>query len=159
MRIGTACRIGTSSKRFHSGMPFYTNILNEGIKSKIFIDNNCRINGAYIHVQKEIRIGDNCVIAAGVSIMDSNGNEINHLNRTQGRDIPQIINLGSNVWIGLNSIILKKNSTIGNNCFIAVGNVVKGNFPKNSLIMGNPAKIVKASASNRIFIDMNNTVI
>lgn len=142
IKIGVSCRIGTSSRGYHSGMPFYTTILNDGVNSNISVGNNCRINGAYIHAQKEIEIGNNCVIAAGVSIMDSNGHEVISSDRTQGRDIPQAIKVGNNVWIGLNSIILK-NTLIGDNCIVAAGSVVKGEFPENSLIMGNPAKIVK----------------
>lgn len=32
---------------------------------------------------------------------------------------------------------------IGNNCVIAAGSVVKGQFPDNVLIQGNPAVVVK----------------
>lgn len=142
VKIGSMCSIGTSSRGYHSGMPFYTTILNDGVSSNISIGNNCRINGAYIHAQERIEIGDNCVIAAGVSIMDSNGHEVISFDRTKGRDIPQAIKMGNNVWVGLNVIILK-GTLIGDNCVVAAGSVVKGDFPKNSLIMGNPARVVK----------------
>lgn len=143
VRIGSLCKIGTSSRGYHSGMPFYTSILNDGANSNISIGNNCRINGAYIHAQERVEIGNNCVIAAGVSIMDSNGHEVISSDRTKGRDIPQAIKVGNNVWIGLNVVVLK-NTVIGDNCVVAAGSVVKGIFPENSLIMGNPARIVKA---------------
>lgn len=142
IKIGSSCRIGNSSQGYHSGMPFYTTLLNDGVNSNISVGSNCRINGAYIHAQKGIEIGDNCVIAAGVSIMDCNGHEVISSDRTKGRDIPQAIKIGNNVWIGLNVIILK-NTLIGDNCVVAAGSVVKGIFPENSLIMGNPARIVK----------------
>lgn len=142
VEIGASCRIDTSSRGYHSGMPFYTSILNDGVNSNISVGNNCRINGAYIHAQERIEIGNNCVIAAGVSIMDCNGHEVISSDRTKGRDIPQAIKVGNNVWIGLNVIILK-NTLIGDNCVVAAGSVVKGIFPENSLIMGNPARVVK----------------
>ena len=50
--------------------------------------------------------------------------------------------LGENVWVGLNAIILK-DTVIGNNSVIAAGSVVKGKFPDNALIQGNPAKVIK----------------
>lgn len=50
--------------------------------------------------------------------------------------------IGENVWIGLNAIILK-NTNIGDNSIVAAGSVVKGKFPSNVLIQGNPAKIVR----------------
>jgi acetyltransferase-like isoleucine patch superfamily enzyme len=123
-------------------MPFPTTLLSDGNKSMIEIGDNCRVNGAYIHAQKRIKIGKNCVIAAGVNIIDSNGHELYSHNRTNGRDTAKKIMIGENVWIGLNAIILK-NTHIGDNSVIAAGSVVKGHFPANSLIQGNPAVIVK----------------
>ena len=73
--------------------------------------------------------------------MDSNGHEVYSENRTQGRDIPKEIHIGNNVWIGLNSIILK-GTHIGDNSIVAAGSVVKGVFPCNVIVQGNPAVIV-----------------
>lgn len=142
VHIGNNCLIGRSRNGYHAGMPFYTTILLDGTKSFVSIGNNVRINGAYIHSQQSINIGDNCVIAAGVNIIDSNGHETYSNNRTIGRDIPKKIQIGSNVWIGINATILKGTS-IGDNSIIAAGSVVKGIFPSNCIIQGNPAKIIK----------------
>ena len=142
VNIGSNCLIGRSEKGYHAGMPFYTTILNDGTKSTVSIGNNCRINGAYIHANESIEIGDNCVIAAGVNIIDSNGHETNSKNRTVDRDTPQSIIIGNNVWIGLNAIILK-GSRIGDNTIVSAGSVVKGVAPPNCIIAGNPAVIVK----------------
>lgn len=141
-KIGKNCKIGCSPKRYHAGMPFYTRLLVDGQNSIITIGDNCRINGASIHASSSIEIGNNCVIASGVSIIDSNGHEVYSKDRTVGRDNPQPVNIGNNVWVGLNAVILK-GSSIGDNCVVSVGSVVKGSFPRNSLIAGNPAVIVK----------------
>jgi serine acetyltransferase len=34
------------------------------------------------------------------------------------------------------------NTIIGDNCIVGAGSVVRGHFPENSVIIGNPAKIV-----------------
>jgi carbonic anhydrase/acetyltransferase-like protein (isoleucine patch superfamily) len=47
--------------------------------------------------------------------------------------------IGNNCFIGFHSIILK-NTTIGDNCIIAAGAVVKGNVPKGTVWGGCPAR-------------------
>lgn len=142
INIGDGCLIGRSSIGYHAGMPFFTSILNDGVESIVKVGCNCRINGAYIHAKKCITLGNNCVVASGVSIIDSNGHETYSSNRTAGVDTPESVAIGDNVWIGLNSIVLK-GTTIGNNSIVSAGSVVKGKFPENCLISGNPGNIVK----------------
>lgn len=55
----------------------------------------------------------------------------------------EAIIIGSDVWIGANVTILK-GAKIGDGCIVASGSVVlKGDYPAQSLIAGNPAKVVK----------------
>ena len=131
--IGSNCLIGRTSINYHGGMPYHTRILCDGVNSCVVIGNNCRINGAYIHAKQFITIGNNCVIASGVSIMDSNGHIVNSLDRTKGHDNPKGITIGNNVWIGMNAIILK-GSSIGDNSIIGAGCVVSGTVPPNSIV-------------------------
>jgi acetyltransferase-like isoleucine patch superfamily enzyme len=142
IRIGSDVYLRSKSKYYQAGMPFCTTILTDVKGAFITIGNNTRINGAYIHAQKGISIGENCVIASGVNIIDTNGHELISKDRTLGRDKPSEIILGNNVWIGLNVTILK-GTKIGNNAVVSAGSVVKGNFQDNALIMGNPAQLIK----------------
>ena len=131
--LGDNVHIRSKSRGYHAGMPFPSTIFIDVDGASVSIGNNSRLNGVYVHAQKEIKIGENCVIAAGVNILDSNGHIVNSTNRTKGRDTPESIIIGNNVWIGLNSTILK-GTNIGDNSIVAAGSVVKGNFPKNSII-------------------------
>lgn len=140
--VGYKSSLRSNQRGYHAGMPFPTTLFVDKKGALIEIGDCCRINGAYIHAQKKISMGNNCVIASGVNIIDSNGHVLLSNNRTTGRDEPKEIIIGNNVWIGLNSIILK-GTKIGDNCVIAAGSVVKGDFPENSLIQGNPANVVK----------------
>lgn len=141
LEIGDYVTIRSRSKGYHAGMPFPACIFIDVENAYVKIGSNTRLNGVYVHSQKGIQIGENCVIAAGVNILDSNGHLVKSVNRTEGRDVPKEIIIGNNVWIGLNSIILK-GTTIGSNSVVAAGSVVKGEFPENSIISGNPATVV-----------------
>ena len=145
--IGNNVYLRSSVKGYQAGMPFPTTLLIDMKGASISIGDNTRINGAYIHAQQGILIGRNCVIASGVQIIDSNGHILLSPNRTIGRDLPEEIKIGNNVWIGLNAIILK-GSIIGDNCVVSAGSIVKGKFDANSLIVGNPAVVVKTLEIN-----------
>lgn len=139
--LGENITLRSDSFDYFGGMPFNTTLLIDKEGGKIKIGDNCRINGAYIHAKESIEIGKNCVIAAGVNIFDSNGHQLLSSNRTIGEDEPKEVVIGDNVWLCLNSVILK-GTTIGNNSVVAANSVVKGEFPDNSLIQGNPAIVV-----------------
>lgn len=49
--------------------------------------------------------------------------------------------VGDNSFIGMRSILLP-GTTIGNNVIIGAGSVVKGNYPDNVVVAGNPAKVI-----------------
>lgn len=51
------------------------------------------------------------------------------------------VKIGDNVFVGYGSIVLP-GVTIGNNVIIGGGAVVRDNIPDNSLVIGNPAKVV-----------------
>lgn len=50
--------------------------------------------------------------------------------------------IGKNCVIGINSIILP-GLTIGDHCVVAAGAVVTKDIPSNSMVAGNPAKILR----------------
>ena len=53
--------------------------------------------------------------------------------------------IGDNCWIGFNSIIVG-DITIGSNCLIAPGSYVNFDVPSDSLVMGNPGRIIAQRA-------------
>ena len=111
--------------------------------SKIIIRNNVSINNSnFILAANKIDIGSNCKIGANVTMMDFEAHGTKSTKRNQIGKVGHI-KIGKNVWIGNNSIILK-NVTIGDNSIIAAGSVVlKGIYPNNCIIGGNPAKFIK----------------
>ena len=140
LSIGRNSYINSERRGYHAGMPFSTTIFIDIPGAFVKIGDNSYLNGVYVHAQKGITIGNNTVIAAGVNILDSNGHVMHSSDRTRGRDVPEEIVIGNNVWIGINAIILK-GTRIGNNSIVAAGAVVKGAFADNSIISGNPGAL------------------
>lgn len=148
IHIGQNVSVGRTGRKYHVAMPFYTTLLADVPDSVICVGDNTRLNGVYIHAHKKITIGKNCVMASGVNIIDANGHQTYSDNRTVGQDEPKEVEIGNNVWIGLNATILK-GTIIGDNCIVSAGSVVRGTFPQDSIIVGNPARIVKRMTFNQ----------
>jgi acetyltransferase-like isoleucine patch superfamily enzyme len=111
----------------------------------IQVGNNTVISGACIHCRKKVIIGDNCLISAGVIIIDNNSHSIsiNPAIRHSRQDIDEgDVIIGNNVWIGFRSLIMK-GVQIDDNAIVAAGSVVTKNIPTNTIVGGNPARAVK----------------
>ncbi|MDD9148848.1 acyltransferase [Sporolactobacillus sp. CQH2019] len=125
---------------------------------KIDIGKNTYIGiGTRIWAMGKIEIGNNVLIAHNVNIIDNNSHSIeskirkNELRYLINKGAPKEnvfnikkgdIKIGDNVWIGLNSIILK-GVEIGENSIVAAGSVVTKNVPSNTMVAGNPARPIK----------------
>lgn len=89
-----------------------------------------------------IRIGDYCSITKGVSILAHDYSVSvarKKFGQFVGGSLP--VTIGDNCFIGIRAIILM-GTTIGDNCIIGCNSVVKGVFPDNVVIAGNPARII-----------------
>jgi acetyltransferase-like isoleucine patch superfamily enzyme len=109
-------------------------------KAKLSIGNNTYFTSD-LHIESVhcIEIGNDCAISWGVTMIDDDHHQV--IPEKAGSTAKKI-KVGDHVWIGCNVTILK-GSEIGDNSIVAAGSVVKGSFPANSMIAGNPAKVVK----------------
>jgi len=98
----------------------------------------------YIDYQKGflIEIGNNVEITRGVTIIthDYAWSVTKQLNG-EIYGSREKVTIGNNVFIGINTIILKGVS-IGDNVIIGAGSIVNKDVPSNSIICGNPAKVI-----------------
>ena len=89
-----------------------------------------------------LHIGDYCKITSGTIILTHDYSR-SVLRRVYGEIIAEAKEtyIGNNVFIGMNSIILM-GTKIGDNCIVGAGSVCSGRYPENSVIAGNPAKVI-----------------
>lgn len=98
---------------------------------------------AYLGGAGGLEIGDDCIIGQYLSCHPENHNA-DHPDmpiRQQGVS-RKGIKIGKNCWIGSKVTILD-GVEVGDGCIIAAGAVLTKSFPKNSIIGGVPAKVLK----------------
>ena len=116
-------------------------------QGKIMIGNYCLIApGGRISSAASIYIGHNTMLAANVSITDSDWHGV--YNRIRPFRCTKPVHIDNNVWIGEGAMILK-GVTIGENSIVGAGSVVTKNIPANVIVAGNPARVVKTINPNK----------
>lgn len=101
-----------------------------------------------------IELGDKVVVSGGCDFVTHDGAVRCFRDEINDADIFGRIIIGNNVFIGINSTILP-NTYIGDNCIVGAGSVVRGKFPENSVIIGNPAKAVMKTSFQK-FLYLQN---
>lgn len=113
--------------------------------SHLKIGNNVGISGSTICVRQSVEIGNNVLIGSGCLITDSDAHPLNGSDRREDRDDKTLsarIFIGDNAFIGARCIILK-GVTIGNGAVVGAGSVVTKDVPANTIVAGNPARIIR----------------
>ena len=89
-----------------------------------------------------VKIGDNCNIFTGVTIGSTT--------RVGGvkKGVPTI---GNDVWIGPNAVVVG-GITIGDNVLIAANSFVNFDVPTDSIVIGNPGKIIPSKRATEGYI-------
>jgi len=115
--------------------PFYMDFgKNIEFGEDVFINASC-------HFQDHggIRIGDNGFIGHQV-VFATLDHDLDPKKRNDMHPAPIV--LEDDVWIGANAVVLK-GVTIGEGSVVAAGSVVKKDVPKNVVVGGNPARVIK----------------
>lgn len=106
---------------------------------------NCRLSCFTFSPESYlITLGNDVIICKNVYLITHEGSICVFHHENPNMDLFGRITIGNNVFIGMNSLILPK-TTIGNNCVIGAGSVVRGTIPDNSVVAGNPAKVIMST--------------
>jgi len=111
------------------------------IGDNAFIGHNC----AFL-IAESIRVGDRCLFAGGARVSDYDGHPIDADER--GRNLPtpasqiRAVVIANDVWVGAGAHILK-GVRIGERAIVGAGAVVTKDVPADTVVAGNPAKVVK----------------
>jgi acetyltransferase-like isoleucine patch superfamily enzyme len=94
-----------------------------------------------------VKIGNKVTITSGVKILTHDGATwlIHNENGVRYQRYAPV-NIGNNVFIGINSIIMP-GVNIGDNVIIAAGSIVTKNVEHNTIVGGNPAKVISGFES------------
>lgn len=128
------------------------------------IGDNTKI-GAFVEIQKNARIGNNCKVSShtfvceGVTIEDDVfiGHSVTFINDSYPRATAEgrlqteadwkvektLVKKGASIGSGTTVL---SNVTIGENAIVGAGSVVTRDVPANTIVAGNPAKILRSIA-------------
>ncbi len=117
--------------------PFYTDCgKNIRVGARVFINQNCTF-----YALAEIVIGDDVMIGPNVSLITSEHPVAPSQRRAYLLGKP--ITIENGVWIAAGATIIG-GVTVGENSVVAAGSVVTRDVPANTLVGGNPAKVIRS---------------
>jgi acetyltransferase-like isoleucine patch superfamily enzyme len=123
-------------ERFLLIPPFYTTGGDEiRVGHNVFVNQNCTF-----YDLGGLDIADDVMIGPNVSIITS-GHPLEPSQR-RTTTIGKPIVIEKNVWIAAGAIIIG-GVTVGENSVVAAGSVVTRDVPSNTLVGGNPAKVIR----------------
>lgn len=111
----------------------------------IYLEDSIDINFNCVFIDAgKIKIGKNALIGPGVHIYTV-GHHMCKDKRKNKMAYAKNVIIGDNCWIG-GMVVICPGVTIGDNVIIGTGSVVTKNIPDNSIVSGNPSKIINSSS-------------
>ena len=129
--------LGKTKKNFLIEQPFICDYgYNIEIGENFYSNHNLTILDG-----NKVTFGDNVFIAPNCSFYTA-GHPLDAETRNKGLEYAKPIEVGNDVWIGGNVVVLP-GIKIGNNVVIGAGSVVTKDIPSNCVAVGNPCKVIK----------------
>ncbi|MGH7517758.1 MAG: acyltransferase [Gemmatimonadales bacterium] len=105
---------------------------------RVHIASGCfiEVSPGGLAIGDDVLVGPNCSILTSKYVYDRLDLPL-HL---QGHTSDGVV-IGRNVWIGANAVVLD-GARVGDNTIVAAGAVVSGQIPPNSIVQGDPARVI-----------------
>ena len=121
------------------------------------IGSGTEIESAEIHVTNgRISVGENCLFSYRVTLRNHDTHHIFDKNTGERIYFAGDMNIGNHVWLGY-GVTLLGSASIGDNSIAGTMAVTSGTFPREVIIAGNPARVIREhvcwSKDNTNFFD------
>lgn len=136
IKIGDNCTFNSKNDFNFRGIN-HPCILQTGKGGSIIIGDRFGASGLSIVSNIGVTIGNDVLCGTNVMIGDRNDHEDRYPEWQ-----PKPVTIGNNVWIGMNSIVMR-GVTIGDNTIIGAGSIVTKDIPSNVIAAGNPCRVIK----------------
>jgi acetyltransferase-like isoleucine patch superfamily enzyme len=118
--------------------------------ARIRIGERVGISGGTICAADLVEIGDQTLLGANVTVVDTDFHSLPAASRSNDADAGvKKVSIGKRVFIGTNATILKGVS-IGDNSVIGAGSVVAKSIPANAIAAGNPCRVIRALTTDEV---------
>lgn len=141
IHIDDGCKFNSAKFSISIGLHQFCAFATLGEDSEISFGKNCGASGLKIHAKSKVTIGNNVLLGMGCTIVDNDAHHSDLEKRNQNIIPSRPIVIGDNVFIGIQSVILK-GVTIGKNSVIGARSVVFNDIPENCIAAGNPCKVI-----------------
>ena len=145
-----------SSFSFHPVERFSPNVVTEfnrgshvKIGKMVRVHSGCKLKargGSALTLEAGVKLNYNCMLICHDSISIGSGTVFGpsvlvydhdhdyHFPLREDRFVSAPVSIGKDCWVGANTVILR-GSTIGDNCVIGAGCIIKGNIPANTVVV------------------------
>lgn len=106
--------------------------------AQVALGARCLINGAMIHANRAIEIGDDSMLGFGTRILDSDFHEVD----ANTPEVSEVVRIGARVWIASDVTVLRGVS-IGDDTVVGARSVVTRDLPPRVLAVGSPARPIR----------------
>lgn len=137
VRIGAYNGIGNCNLSISEGSSLTT-----GIK--------CSFGGfsATVYEEGQINIGNDCMFSHAIQLWQTDTHPIFDVITGERLNRSCNITIGNHVWVGTNSFLMG-GASIGDDCIVGANAVTSGKFESNTIIAGNPARVVRKGVTWR----------